>query len=454
MGFGGKGLLRVLLLATTVGWACGGDARQSTATRSARPGPSLPEAEAAERGATGESAERGAPVLDPARAAGADESAGSAGPAMFIDGAEEPSAELVPESSCAATVVEAESVERVIEVPVEEVVVVPSVFYLMLDSSGSMVTERLTLAVLVEAVLDFFGLGQQAPNPTKWDFTLAGLETFFTDPASAGLPVALGYFPDVGACDGSGYDVPAVPLAALPENGAPLQGSLAARVPAGNTPLEGALRGATSYCLAHNAEHPEESCVAVLITDGAADQCDARSAEALAAIAASAAASGVLTFAAGMQGADFSVLDAIGQAGGGDCDPAAPGFACDLTANSGAFVAALNGIRDRTRTQTRIETRIETDVQRLPCEWEIPAPPPGASFEPGRVNVQLTLPSGELQSLARVPLAASCGDAGGWYYDDELTPSRVLACPATCQTLEAAPQSRVDVLFGCRTVLR
>ena len=162
----------------------------------------------------------------------------------------------------------------------------------------------------------------------------------------------------------------------------------------------------------------------------------------------------VLTFAAGMQGADFSVLDAIGQAGGGDCDPAAPGFACDLTANSGAFAAALGGIRDRTRTQTRIERRTETERQRLPCEWEMPAPPPGASLEPSRVNVRLTLPDGSPESLAQVPGAAGCGDAGGWFYDDALAPSRVLACPATCQTLEAAPETRVDVLFGCRTVLR
>ncbi len=443
----GRGLILVLG-AGLASWSCG-EAEEST------PGAGPSSSAETEPGAPETVIVRDPPVLEPDELAPAGEAPGaSAGSATFVDGAEQPAAELAPESSCAATVVQAEAVERVIEIPVEEEVVVPSVFYLMLDSSGSMVSERLTLAGLVEAVLDIFGLGRQSPAPTKWDFAVDGLNSFFSDPASAGLPIALGYFPDGGACDGSGYDQPAVPLAALPENQPPLQSSLDARDPDGNTPLEGALRGATSFCQSYNAEHPDESCVAVLITDGAGDQCDARSGEALAEIAASAAASGVLTFAAGMQGADFSVLEAIGQAGGGDCDPATPSFACDLTADSGAFVAALNGIRDRTRTQTRIERRTETVLQRLPCEWEVPAPPPGATFEPGRVNVRLTSPAGEEESLAQVPLAGGCADGGGWYYDDPLAPTRLLACPATCEELRAETETRVDVLFGCRTVLR
>jgi hypothetical protein len=365
-----------------------------------------------------------------------------------------PSAELAPEDSCAATAIEAHSVERVVEVPVEEQVVVPSVFYVMLDSSGSMVTDPFTLANLIEDLLDLFGLGTQPPQPTKWDYTVAGLKSFIQDPASAGIQLALGYFPDAGQCDGTGYDQPSVPLGTLPESAPQLESSLDARQPAGNTPLEGALRGATNFCLGFNAEHPEASCVAVLITDGAADECTARSAADLAAIAANALEGGVITYAAGMQGADFSVLDAIGAAGGGDCDPAAPGFACDLTANQQAFVTALNTIRDRTRTQTRIEQHTQVERQALPCAWQIPAPPSGALLDPARVNVRLSQPDGSAASLAGVPGAADCSASGGWYYDDALAPSQILACPATCDALGVAPETRVDLLFGCKTVLR
>jgi hypothetical protein len=361
---------------------------------------------------------------------------------------------LSPDQSCAAQAVQAETIERVVEIPVQEEVVVPSVFYLMMDSSGSMVSDPFTLEGLIEDILDFFGLGQSPPAPTKWDYAVEGLATFVNDPASAGLELGLGYFPDVGLCDGSGYDIPAVGLGALPENAAALESSLGARAPAGGTPLEGALRGATDFCLAFNAQNPDASCVAVLITDGAAEECDARTAADLAAIAQNAAAQGVLTYAAGMQGADFAVLDAIGQAGGGDCDPGAPGFACDLTADRDAFVTALSGIRDRTRTRTRIETRIETEVQVLPCEWQIPAPPEGQVFDGGRVNVELTLPNAAGESVPRVAEASGCGDAGGWYYDDVSAPSNILACPSTCDVLQAAPNARVNLLFGCATILR
>ena len=301
-----------------------------------------------------------APELDPGT--GSSSGAGASDGASQVDfgGGPAPAEPvLTPDQSCAAQAVQAETIERVVEVPVEEEVVVPSVFYVMLDSSGSMVNDPFTLAGLVEDILDFFGLGQSPPAPTKWDYAIEGLTSFVNDPASDGLELGLGYFPDVGLCDGRGYDVPAVALGTLPGNAPALQFSLESRVPDGGTPLEGALRGATRFCAAFNAERPDASCVAVLITDGAAEECDARTAESLASIAQSATAAGVLTFAAGMQGADFGVLDAIGQAGGGDCDPAAPGFACDLTADRDAFVRALNGIRDRTRTQTRIERRFE-----------------------------------------------------------------------------------------------
>jgi hypothetical protein len=392
-----------------------------------------------------------APVLAPSGGTGGAET-GSADD--FLGGAPVAPAALSPEQACASRAVQAETIERVVEVPVEEEVVVPSVFYLMLDSSGSMVQDPFSLASLVEQILDLFGLGRTPPAPNKWDFALKGLESFVNDPASAGLELGLGYFPGGGACDGSGYDIPAVPLGVLPENAAAIEASLGARVPAGGTPLEGALRGATGFCLAYNAEHPEASCVAVLITDGAAEECDARSAAALASIAGSAAEQGVLTYAAGMEGADFAVLDAIGAAGGGDCDVEAPGFACDLTADSTAFVDALNGIRDRTRTRTRIETRIEREVSVLPCQWEIPEPPAGEVFDPSLVNVQLGLPGGPPLALENVPLPASCGDGDGWFYDDALAPTTLSACPATCERLGAEPETRIDLLFGCKTLIR
>ena len=440
-----------LLLSAVWGVACGSDAPSS------RSAPLEPLAAALPSGPSPEAApdDPPPPAQEAPLLAVAD---GTSAAPEFIAEAP-PAPQLAPQDACAATAIAAESVERVVEVPVEEQVTVPSVFYLMLDSSGSMVSDPFTLEGLVEAVLDLFGLGQRPPQPTKWDYTLDGLNTFLNDPASAGLELGLGYFPDgaqppSGQCDGSGYDVPSVPLGVLPEHAPLLGASLMARQPVGNTPLEGALRGLTNYCLQYNAAHPEASCVAVLITDGAADECDARSAAELAAIAAGARAGGVITYAAGMQGADFGVLDAIGEAGGGDCDPEQPGFACDLTANRQALVAALDSIRDRTRTQLRVERHTEVQRQVLPCEWQLPAAPSGATLDPERVNVRLSLGSRAEDGLPKVVAASSCGDGGGWYYDDPAAPARILACPASCDALRAEPDARVELLLGCKTVLR
>jgi hypothetical protein len=437
-----------LLLSPVFGVGCGAEAPRSRSVALAPLAPAPPSAEAASSEPPSPAPE--APLLELG-----DEPIAAA---EFIDEAP-PAPQLAREDACAATAIAAESVERVVEVPVEEQVTVPSVFYLMLDSSGSMVSDPFTLAGLVEAVLDLFGLGQRPPQPTKWDYTLDGLNTFLNDPASAGLELGLGYFPDgeavpSGQCDGSGYDVPSVPLGVLPEQAPVLGVSLMARQPVGNTPLEGALRGVTNYCLQYNAEHPQAGCVAVLITDGAADECDARSAAELAAIAAGARAGGVITYAAGMQGADFGVLDAIGEAGGADCDPEQPGFACDLTANRQALVTALDSIRDRTRTQRRIERHTEVQRQLLPCEWQLPAAPAGVTLDPERVNVRLSLGGRGETGLSKVAEVSSCGDGGGWYYDDPLAPARILACPASCDALRAEPDVRVELLLGCKTVLR
>lgn len=367
---------------------------------------------------------------------------------------EAPSRDLSAAESCAASSVAATRVERTIEVVVEEEVVVPSVFYLMLDRSGSMQEDDFSLARLVDDLLGLFGLstGVQVP-PTKWDYAVSALDEFVNDPSSVGMELALQYFPEGGACDGTGYDQPSVPVGVLPEHAPNIVSSLLAQAPAGGTPLEGALRGATRFCLEYNAAHPDRGCVAVLITDGAAVECDARSALALSEIAASAAERGVITYAAGMEGADYAVLDAIAAAGGGDCEPDLPSFACDLTADVDAFTAALSSIRDQARTQTRIERRVEQVTETLPCEWSIPPAPPGEVFDSSRVNVELS-GSGEPRQLSAVALASDCGSEGGWYYDDPSAPRSIQACPASCEAIQADVDARVQILFGCQTRIR
>jgi hypothetical protein len=45
---------------------------------------------------------------------------------------------------------------------------------------------------------------------------------------------------------------------------------------------------------------------------------------------------------------------------------------------------------------------------------------------------------------------------GGWYYDVAPaagTPTRILACPATCEKFKAEREPKVNLVFGCETVV-
>lgn len=91
----------------------------------------------------------------------------------------------------------------------------------------------------------------------------------------------------------------------------------------------------------------------------------------------------------------------------------------------------------------------------IDCEWEIPPPPAGEIFDREKVNVQYTPGSGgAAQNLYRVSDRSACDPAkgGGWYYDDNDSPTRVLVCPGNCDTIQSDLSARIDVLFGCDTV--
>jgi hypothetical protein len=89
----------------------------------------------------------------------------------------------------------------------------------------------------------------------------------------------------------------------------------------------------------------------------------------------------------------------------------------------------------------------------LSCDdWTIPAPPNGEKFDAGKTNVRLAV-DGATETLRKAPAAPSCGNLEGWYYDNAAAPRKVVACPATCSRIQAASEAKVDLLFGCATVL-
>ncbi|PRQ04215.1 hypothetical protein ENSA5_09990 [Enhygromyxa salina] len=88
----------------------------------------------------------------------------------------------------------------------------------------------------------------------------------------------------------------------------------------------------------------------------------------------------------------------------------------------------------------------------LACEWEIPEPPEGDSFDSSKVNVELVL-DGQQESVYYVESEAACNGGDGWFYlPDAVNPETIRICPATCTRTQAAVEASVDILFGCDTV--
>jgi hypothetical protein len=339
--------------------------------------------------------------------------------------------------ACGASVLKAKSVvvEREIEVWTDVVTTKPATFYLMFDQSLSMGASQL------------------------WQPAVRALKSFLTSEQSEDVSVALQYFPILqGVCaTGAGYVTPDVAPGLLPDNVEALERSLDSHAPAGlGTPIQGALIGVTEYCKAYQAEHPGEQCVSILATDGKPELaigCEEDPTE-LAAIAQRAHDAGVITFAVGLQGANFALLDEIARLGGApDCDPTQPSYACDVSQGPDKLADALAAIRDSVVTptvHTELVKRVETVA--LGCEWSIPETSDEFRvFDRDKVNIRLSY-AGQNSMLVRVPSLEACTDHG-WYYDDPSSPSRFIACPTVCDAFEQAPDAQVDILLGCQTWL-
>lgn len=93
---------------------------------------------------------------------------------------------------------------------------------------------------------------------------------------------------------------------------------------------------------------------------------------------------------------------------------------------------------------------IVADAKPVDCEWTIPPVPAGGTFNPDKVNVEYTPSTGAVETIYAVDDSTQCQDPlGGWFFDDNTNPTRVIACPASCTKMQADQGAQVDVVFGC-----
>lgn len=300
---------------------------------------------------------------------------------------------------------------------------VPVTMYLMFDKSGSMLDDQ------------------------KWAGAVAALIAFFQDDESAGLSVALRFFPDDApvsgcnevACSADACAQPLVDVGELtvkPATGDPQQKALVdavkSRQPGGETPMFAALAGAEQWAKARAASTGDQGkTVVVLVTDGEPNGCT-EDIGAIAGLAGDAfASSGVYTYAIGMEGSNQAQLDQIAAAGH----------------TNEAFVIGTQSVHTEL-----VEALSSIGTTQLACEMGLPASNDGTPVDPAKVNVEYTPASGPKQTLVQVGGAGECS-GGGWYYDDAQNPSKITLCPTTCDTVQNDLGSKLQVVLGCATVV-
>jgi hypothetical protein len=303
---------------------------------------------------------------------------------------------------------------------------------------------------------------------SKWSAVTAALKTYIAQPSLTGVSVGIQYFgvpASVGSCPpscqtnadcgssgpcvfntclgcaGGGdscvaadYAKPDVEIAALPGGGTALTASINAHSPTTSTPTSAALQGAVDHAKAWATAHTGHAVVAVLATDGDPTECDT-SIPNISAIAA-AGVNGtpkILTFVIGV-GSSLTSLNAIAAGGG-----TTKAFVVDTNANvNQQFLDALNQIRGTA----------------LGCNYKIPLPKSGTP-DFSSVNVQFTPNGGTPQLIPQVADVGHCPASGmAWYYDNAGAPTQIILCASTCGSVTADSKGEVDVLTGCKTVVK
>jgi hypothetical protein len=92
---------------------------------------------------------------------------------------------------------------------------------------------------------------------------------------------------------------------------------------------------------------------------------------------------------------------------------------------------------------------------RLACEWPLPPPPAGKTFDSKQTNVRISGGALASESVPRVMSSAQCGAAPNgraWYYDNETQPTKISVCDTLCQAVQGDSSAHIEIEFGCPTL--
>jgi Mg-chelatase subunit ChlD len=318
------------------------------------------------------------------------------------------------------------------------------------QSSSTASLGSLTMLVMMD------DSGSMGDN-NKWNQVAAAMKAFFADPAAAGLQVGLRLFPSntptmgcwdtvcnmdqnaaIQACSTPLVDIGQLTAAAAPAD--MQEAKLLAAIPAnpqskqknsGGTPTYAALQGAENIAVAYSAAHPAEKVVVVFVTDGEPNGCDQKIPDIAKIASDTLAASKVETYAIGILGSNKATMDEIAKAGG---------------TTAGIMIGGTNGATTEADLLAAFGNIKSSNVS---CNFAVPAAPANLMLSFDYVNVNYTPGTGARSTLTRVQDAAHCGTTGGWYYDNNDTPTQIELCANTCTTVQADMGAALQVLYSC-----
>jgi hypothetical protein len=262
--------------------------------------------------------------------------------------------------------------------------------------------------------------------------------------ACVGIP---GGCQNYSVCQAAEYAKPAVAIDLLPGNADPVTNSLMAEMAAGLTPTPVALQGALDLAQMHATAHPDHRVIAVLATDGLPTDClpanvttvdQAVMLTANIAAQSLAQATSIQTYVIGV----FSPDDTGAM------------MNLDMMAVAGGTKHAYIVDSSKDVSQQLLDALATIRGGALECELELPTAPAGEKLDFNYVNVQFTDTSQHDLFYVRTPDQCTKSNLG-WYYDIDPkagTPTKILVCPSTCDTLQASRAASIEIKLGCATV--
>ncbi|MBM4361889.1 MAG: hypothetical protein FJ104_04360 [Deltaproteobacteria bacterium] len=279
-------------------------------------------------------------------------------------------------------------------------------------------------------------MADPAGSGTRWDAARTAVGAFVSDPKATGVGVGIQFFPLGGVAPDSctaPYSTADVPITLLPGAAKGILDAIDRNAPIAFTPTGPALAGAIAHMKAWAPAHPGRAPVVVLVTDGFPTECEPRQVADIAAIAKAAFETDppVRTHVVGF-GDGLGILSQIAEAGGGEL------FLMD---------------ENNDVTAQFVDAMLSVAGMPLRCEFLLPAPPtPTETLDPDLIQVIYT--SSATNVREQVPKLNQLGDCQlnggkGWYYDDNLNPTKISVCDGTCDAFRAGIAS---IGYGCSAV--